>query len=357
MVWQFFLSPQETFPSPSVSEWIAPRACFRNFPGFNVLSELKEVLSGMNLVFFTFIEEKQQEITTIAGKSSVASEAEKRRVEVIADLEKQIAGLRSDHDSDEKHQKDLEEQLESLRAQHGSELKHEKQLEEEIAALRASAAADAEKMKQGVALLEAANKRDQEMQATQAELKEEIAALSALLVAEAEKRKHEAVLLEAANRRDEERVVELEESRKRIAEAEKNLSKSRAAEIKTRDENLELKMRMSEQQRRLDQAQLELQAHKPKLACIPSLVLIPSLEAPLSPFSPSPFSPRLFPLLSSPLKTSRSPPPLLITLCLCGIAELTGTSGTGAGANLRQMQKTGIPIGACHGFFRSVWSP
>ena len=340
-----------------MSEWIAPRTYFRNFPGFNVLSELKEVLSGMNLVFFTFIEEKQQEITTIAGESSVAAEAEKRRLEVIADLEKQIAGLRSDHDSDEKHQKDLEEQLESLRAQHGSELKHEKQLEEEIAALRASAAADAEKMKQGVALLEAANKRDQEMQATQAELKEEIAALSALLVAEAEKRKHEAVLLEAANRRDEERVVELEESRKRIAEAEKNLSKSRAAEIKTRDENLELKMRMSEQQRRLDQAQLELQAHKPKLACIPSLVLIPSLEAPLSPFSPSPFSPRLFPLLSSPLKTSRSPPPLLITLRLCGIAELTGTSGTGAGANLRQMQKTGIPIGACHGFFRSVWSP
>ena len=185
------------------------------------------------------------------------------------------------------------------------------ELEEEIVALCASAAADAVKRREDASLLEAAYKRDQERQevedqlrATQAELKEETAALSALLVAEAEKRKQETELL--FNKRDQERGVELEEIRKRIAEAERKLSTSRAAEIRARDEILELKSRMSVQQRRLDEAQLELQAHIPQLAFIPSLVLIPSHKAPLS-FPSSPCSPRLFPLLPSPLK----PPDLL----------------------------------------------
>ena len=53
----------------------------------------------------------------------------------------------------------------------------------------------------------------------------------------------------------------------------KNVNNTRAAQIKAQDENVELKMHLSEQQRLLDQTRLELQALILKLDNMSNLVL------------------------------------------------------------------------------------
>ena len=65
--------------------------------------------------------------------------------------------------------------------------------------------------------------------------------------------------------------------RERLAMTNKNVNNTRSAQIKAQDENVELKMRLSEQQRLLDQTRLELQALILKLDNMSNLVLLSQL--------------------------------------------------------------------------------